>query len=150
MSNGFFMSEEQLCNKLFAPRGDDPTPTMYDSTQMETDRLVEGDWMEEAHQSDEDLTDSEIIERWMNYGRKLHTALEEADYDQVTALVANRARLLDRLERMAERLSDDQKQSLLATEADLQESMQQHHEYMKKKLSGLGRMKLGVRKYTGR
>ena len=123
---------------------------MYDSTQMETDRLVEGVGMEEVHQSDDDLTDSEIIERWMDYGRKLHTALEEADYDEVTALVANRGRLLKRLEKTAERLSDDQKNSLLANEEELQESMQKHREYMKKKLSGLGRMKLGVRKYTGR
>ena len=123
---------------------------MYDSNQMEDGQVVEGVGMEEAHQSDEDLSDAEVIERWMDYGRKLHVALDEADYDQVTALVANRGRLLQTLEEVADRLSEDQKKSLLEAEEDLQELMQEHREYMKKKLSGLGRMKLGVRKYTGR
>ena len=106
--------------------------------------------MEEKHQSDSGLSDEEVVTRWMNYGRQINAALEAADYDEVSALVDDRGLLLGKLEESAGRLSEDQRQSLLDAEEELQESMQKHRDYMRKKLSGLGRMKLGVRKYAGR
>ena len=123
---------------------------MYDSVQSLERCLSKGVGMEEKHQSDSGLTDEEVVKRWMNYGRQINEALEAADYDEVSALVDDRGRLLGKLEESAGRLSEDQRQSLLDAEEELQESMQKHRDYMRKKLSGLGRMKLGVRKYAGR
>jgi len=123
---------------------------MYDSNQMDVHHLSKVVGMEDEHQSEEDLLDEEVVERWMSYGRQINLALEDADYEQVTALVESRGVFLARLEKTSSRLSDDQRKSLLDAEAELQESMREHQKYIKKKLSGLGRMKLGVRKYTRR
>ena len=121
---------------------------MYDLAYLVDSHEVEGVGMEGKHQSEENLTDEEVVERWMDYGRQINACLEEADYDQVTALAENREHLLPKLEELAARLSDDQRTRLLDAEEELQQAMQTHRDYMRKKLSGLGRMKLGVRKYA--
>ena len=106
--------------------------------------------MDAEHQSSERLPDAEVVQRWMSCGKQIQTALQDSKYEEVIALAEHRSSLLSALEETASRLTDDQRQSLLDDEAELQRSMKQHHEYMSKKLAGLGRMKLGFRKYSGR
>jgi hypothetical protein len=104
--------------------------------------------MENVSNAEDDVSDEEVIERWLDHGRRINAALEETDYDLVAALIDDRGKLMPLLEGLASRLSDDQRSELLDSEDDLQELMREHHEYIKKKLVGVGRMRLGVRKYN--
>jgi hypothetical protein len=104
--------------------------------------------MESVSNTEDDVSDKDIIELWLDHGRQINAALEEAEYDLVVALIDDRGKLLPQLEGVAARLSDDQRTNLLEAEDNLQESMREHHEHIKKKLVGVGRMRLGVRKYN--
>jgi hypothetical protein len=90
---------------------------------------------------------AEIVERWQDHGRRIYAALDDTDYERVASLIDEREALLVALERVAPRIENDQRATLLSDEDELQTAIAKHTEYIEEKLSGVGRMRLGMRKY---
>jgi hypothetical protein len=89
----------------------------------------------------------EVIERWRDHGRRIYAALDDTDYDRVAVLVDERDVLLSQLESVASEIDSTLKLTLLTDEDQLQAAIDEHYKQIEGKLSGVGRMRLGMRKY---